>query len=305
MRALFAGWERRLCGTLLCVDTLLFPARATVEESYEIVDLCRHIETDRQARVLDASRCERFGPMGTALLAMALERRRIEGLTDLSFVQPTREECREFLAEIGFERFFLPKESRPKPTAGGTLQMRQLHGLDPLYTESVAELLLHNVQGTSEEASFLVQLCLNELLQNVFEHAESQVGAFVHSRWYRHDGNVRVTVADAGIGIPAALRRRYVRDLQRESDDKVLIAAVTELGLTSRQAGRPGGRGLKHLHSLVTERGGRMSVISQQAWVVFTSKRPVKRRAPFFRGTAIEIDFRPDAAPTRSSPEVL
>lgn len=283
----------------------MVPVRATLEESYELVDLYRRIETERSARILDASRCERFGPMGTVLLSMALERRRLEGLPELSFAPPASDDCQDFLAETGFSRFTVTPNERAGTTPGGTLQMRQLKGLDPLYTESVAELLLHNVQGTSEEASFLVQLCLNELLQNVFEHAESRVGAFVHSRWYKHDGNVRVTVADAGIGIPAALRRRYVRDLQRESADKVLIAAVTEPGLTSRQAGRPGGRGLKHIHSLVMERGGRLSIISHQAWVVFSSKRTARRRAPFFRGTAIEVDFRPTASPAKPAPGVL
>src|SRR5439155_583854 len=120
----------------------------------------------------------------------------------------------------------------PSRRRADTLELRQMLVHDRLYTERLAEVLVGHVRGYDEDATHLVHLCVNELLQNTFEHAGSPEGAFVHCRWYKKDGNVRIAVADGGIGIPEALRRS-VPSLHREADAAVIEAAVTRAGLTS------------------------------------------------------------------------
>jgi hypothetical protein len=111
-----------------------------------------------------------------------------------------------------------------------------------------------------------------------------------------------VAIVDGGIGIPAALRREQVEELQRQDDAHVIIAAVTKEGLTSRK-GRHGGLGLKHIHDIVTRRQGTLTVISQSAKVEFKKEGPkVARTSLFFQGTAVELDFRPQLEVPPSSP---
>ena len=98
---------------------------------------------------------------------------------------------------------------------------------------------------------------------------------------------------DRGVGIPARLRALRIEGLHRAKDAEVIVAAVTKPMLTSR-VGRAGGFGLKTIHETVTQRGGRLTVISMGAKVAWHgSVQAISKTSRFFRGTAVEIDFRP------------
>jgi two-component sensor histidine kinase len=185
-----------------------------------------------------------------------------------------------------------------------------MSALDPVYIHQIADLLAERVPEMPEATSHLIGLCLKELLQNVFEHAPEMPGGpvlcFVHSRWYLRERNVRLAVVDGGIGIPAALRRGKVRGLQRASDTDVVIAAVAEQGLSSGRGRR--GLGLKLIRDIVTARDGALTVISGTAKVKFKTRGRIMRGRKLqqnFRGTAIEIDFRPGKQVPLSSEPVV
>lgn len=71
---------------------------------------------------------------------------------------------------------------------------------------------------------------------------------------------------------------------------------MTTPRLTSR-ANQVGGLGLKTIQSVVSIRGGRLTVLSLGAKLSWVAGRIAGRRLrpPPFRGTAVEIEFRPDA----------
>jgi sensor histidine kinase regulating citrate/malate metabolism len=127
----------------------------------------------------------------------------------------------------------------------------------------------------------------------VFEWAGSPDGAFLHCRFYRKGGNVRIAVADDGIGIPAALRGPGAPQLRGQSDIAVVEAAATRAGLSaSPHSSR--GLGLKLIRDLVIRRGGRLTLISHTALVSFGPGDAIRRRlCGFVRGTAVDLDFRP------------
>ena len=250
---------------------------------------CDALERVGGVATLDASAVTMFGPLGAALVAAAASTRRARG-QETRFVPPLDEEARHFVEEIGFDDVVCGRASE----GSGTRALRQLRALDPSYTHEIAELLMRGVPGTDETTAYPVQLCLNELLQNVFEWSHSTVGCIVLSRWYRKTRSVRIAVVDRGIGIPAALRQKRVEGLHRKSDADVIVAAVTTAKLTSR-VGRAGGLGLKTIREVVCGRGGRMTVVSQGAKVVWSGERRAIYRSLPLRGTAIELDFRPTA----------
>lgn len=242
---------------------------------------------DPEADLLDASKVTTFGPLSMVELALAAARRKRAGLASLALRRPVDEQAAAFLDEVGFSRLLAGED--PTRRRADTLEVRQMTSHDRIYTERIADVLVGNVEGYDENASHLIHLCLNELLQNVFEWAESAEGALVHCRWYRKGANVRIAVADAGVGIPGALRSKFTG----ESDADVIAAAVMREGLSSSPHSSRG-LGLKLIRDIVTARDGKLTVVSHTGMVVFgpgTSVR--KRRCGWLVGTAIEIDFRP------------
>ncbi len=230
-------------------ERIVLPAQVTSSHTYELLEQLGRLERAPARIEVDASGCEFFGPLGTALLAATIARRVKGGRHAPDFIAPVESDVREYLEQIDFQRFAAGRGSDADagPQAG-TLEMRQLTALDPVYVHQLADLLAERVPGTGEVASDLIARCLNELLQNVFEWAyetpdEAPIGCFVLARWFRQQENVRLAVVDAGIGIPA-----------------------------------------RHL-----------TIVSHAARVVFMGGGKVRTaKSPPWRGTAIEIDFRPD-----------
>lgn len=279
-------------------EVVVLPVRATVDDSYQLIKCCTQLESGKDV-ILDASRCERFGPLGVALAAASLARRRQSGLPVVKFVAPRDPGARTFLREVGFERAL--RGTAERADSRNTLELRQLHALDPTYIDEVSGLLAERVPGFPERVRFLIDLCLKELLQNVFEWARSPIGCFVQTRWHARDRNLRLALVDGGIGIPASLRSHKIQNLQRERDEEIIVAAVMRKGLSARR-GRPGGLGLKTIREIATDRLGKLTVVSQGAKVTFRSDGPRPARTLQWRGTAIEIDFRPDVVVKDNSP---
>lgn len=127
-------------------------------------------------------------------------------------------------------------------------------------------------------------------MTNVRDHAHSPVGCFVLVRWYKEKENVRIAIADAGDTIPGALRTMPCYAVH--SDRELLRGAVMTEGVTSRRQ-RRGGYGLKNIRGIATERNGGLIVVSGQAKLEVRGGRESLRDVTGFKGTAIEIDFRP------------
>lgn len=296
------GWSSGVgLGTVALVSqpiSIKVPIGVTLSDSYSTIQVCDKLESAPDGVVLDATRTAKFEPIGAAIIAASVAERRASGLST-RFRLPVDEEARHLIREIQLDRLIEGRST----DANGSLTIRQLSALDPSYTASVAE-LLEAVPGMDEATAYPVQLCLNELLQNVFEWANSRIGCIVLTRWFQKARNVRIAVVDRGVGIPARLRSLRIAGLHRAKDAEVIIAAVTHPKLTSR-VGRAGGLGLKTIHETVTQRGGRLTVISLGGKVAWNAKvQTISRAVQFFRGTAIEIDFRPDR-PVKSQHEYV
>lgn len=267
---------------------LQLPARATVGESYQLIELCNEAEREVGEVEIDCVETKTFGPFGVALIASLLSmRRKSERLTRLT--PPRTPEAKAFVEEVGLTKF-----ATGHATGHRTLELREMTALDAVYTESVTSMLTRGVPGMTSENSYTIQLCLNELLQNVFEWSESPIGCIVLARWYKKSRSVRLAVVDRGIGIPAALRREKIRALHRQGDADVIEAAVTTPRLTSR-ANQVGGLGLKTIREIVCARRGRLTIVSLAAKLTWSGERLSRFKSQPLRGTAIEIDFRPDA----------
>lgn len=266
------------------------PARATREDWAPLARLAADLDAGPDSFILDARDLNRAEPFGTTLLAIKIANRTTEGKTTI-VVPPSDERTSDFLSEIGFPNIGSP----PLGTAGATtLRMRHMTNLEPMFVEEIARLVQALVPGTPDDAAGLTELCLNEMLQNVFEHSGSLTGCFVHARWFLQGKNVKIAVADGGIGIARSLQQNP--QYATLSEKELVRTAVMERGATGRTSGRFGGHGLKHLWELAVERSGRLNVLSGGVYMVVRDRERLWRCDPPFAGTVVEIDFRPGDA---------
>jgi hypothetical protein len=282
------------------MSILVVPSRVTDNDSYQLTKLCFEADRIKGELTLDCSNASRFAPLGLAMVASIVALRKEAGKATV-VIPPNDADTRAFLDEVGFDGLVAGRDARP-----GTLELRQMKALHATYTQQVVDLLAKRVSGAiTAENGYPIQLCLNELLQNVFEWSASPIGCIIFCRWYRQTKSVRLAVVDRGIGLPAALRREKVQELQRATDAEVIEAAVSTPLLTSRR-NRIGGLGLKTIRELVCDRNGRLTVVSLGAKVTWRGSRVTKfqnRTLDLFRGTAIEIDIRPSPGPLTTDVE--
>jgi anti-sigma regulatory factor (Ser/Thr protein kinase) len=182
-------------------------------------------------------------PARVGMIGGAVAERLAEGRAT-QFIVPADDDSARFVREIQLDRFVEGKVT----DESSAVAVRRLLALDPSYTVEVARVVRAGVPGMEDDTAYTIQLCLNELLQNVFEWSDSRIGCIALARWFRRTRSVRLAVVDRGVGIPERLRSRRITDLHQKSDAEVIVAAVTQPKLTSRPAGLAGGLGLKTIH---------------------------------------------------------
>ncbi len=138
----------------------------------------------------------------------------------------------------------------------------------------------------------MVETAIKEMVQNSVEHAHSTTDIVILARWYKHDENIRIAIADSGEGFAESLRRnpKYAAD---QDDRRLVKLAVTVEGTTGRTTERFGGEGLKYLHRICLAREGSVHVASQVVDAHFQTGHNHSHYVPRLGGSTVEIDFRP------------
>ena len=270
-------------------DTVVaLPERMIATASRGLVAACSQLENARDRAVIDASLTKHLSAFGVAVLAAAVASRQFAGKST-RLRPPLDADMALLVREVEFDRFVAGEAMGSQ----GTLAVRQLRALDPSYSTQVARTIAAEVPGMVEDDAYVVELCLNELLQNVFEWSESPIGCLVLTRCCPLRQSVELAIVDRGVGIPARIRRTLTENLQRETDARVITAAVTRAGLSTR-FGRAGGLGFEeHVRAGETGRNGDLTIVSLGAKVAWRGEEQALQKVPLMRGTAIELEFCP------------
>jgi hypothetical protein len=160
-------------------------------------------------------------------------------------------------------------------------------------------LAMAEVCDIEEPARHATWYALNEIAQNVADHADARAGAVGIAEVTRGGRDVEVAIADFGVGIRASLERnpRYgvLTDLE------ALKIAVSLGGSGRINPNSPSGLGLYFIQLMLLDNGGELLMRSGAAELVIG---PVasdsSARAPF-NGTLIAVRFRTDK-PVRIDP---
>lgn len=137
------------------------------------------------------------------------------------------------------------------------------------------------------DSTFSLQLlqCLGEVFVNTETHSDSALGVFVCGQHYPAQQRLVLTIADAGVTIPARIARRFGRNL---SPVHAMEWAMTK-GHTTKQ-GTPGGIGLKLLRDFAREQRGGVWIASGRAfWEMKSGMENISELDDPFPGTVVTL----------------
>ena len=141
-----------------------------------------------------------------------------------------------------------------------------------------------------------------EVFQNSVVHSGSRLEAFVCGQFYPTRRRLRLTIADAGIGI-----RTNVREyLNRQISSVEAIRWAMQAGNTTRTGKLPGGVGLKFLKDFIKENNGKIQIVSRRGFYEFNAHvEKYEKLQGDFRGTVVTFEINTaDTASYRLSSEV-
>lgn len=127
----------------------------------------------------------------------------------------------------------------------------------------VQGILVEKLEYSREEAYRFVTI-ISELCQNIYYHSAPDGNPHGYISMQAYSNNLKFAVMDLGIGIPKALKAKYLLD-----DDREAIRLACEAGITSKDRG---GLGLYRTAQIVERAGGYLNIRSGTAKVLFTPR---------------------------------
>jgi len=124
--------------------------------------------------------------------------------------------------------------------------------------------LLH----TSKNQADSIKYTISELVRNVLEHAESQVGALVCAQFFKKTNRISIGVADAGIGIRQSIAFSHVVKDDGEAIKLALIPGVTGKTATPGGTEENAGAGLFFIKSIAK--------VNRNFFVIYSGKSTYK-----------------------------
>lgn len=165
--------------------------------------------------------------------------------------------------------------------------------------------LLHAAKPVADPIRYVV----SELGRNVLEHAQSPVGGFVCAQYYKNQKRIAIGMADAGIGITAAIRHSHKATTERAALKLALTPGIS--GATPKIGGNEtnAGAGLFFIRSIAKVSGNFFLIYSGQTDYKLLRKQAERNTLygdplleghrlnedlPLWQGTAIGIDINVD-----------
>jgi len=207
---------------------------------------------------LDMTKCRYLGPDAAAVLGATVldSRRRGKILTVGLPTSPS--------SLVGFCHFsgletLLRGSALPDPSApeNETIPLRTFMHANYRDADPLIDLIRRHA-GISVESEDYLRMSINEVTQNVEDHAQSPIGGLCCARFLRSRNQVRVAIVDFGRGIPQSLQSRYP-DIHRGA---MALARVTEGRFTAQSRPSNAGLGINWLWNIVGTLGGRIFILS-------------------------------------------
>lgn len=145
--------------------------------------------------------------------------------------------------------------------------------------------------ATDKLTAAALDICLTELAENVYFHADTSHGGFAAAQTFKNSKEIEVAIVDLGIGIAASLGENPDHASEAADDITAIKAAVRPLVTATPE--RNSGYGLALTRFLLEINDGRLIVWSRKGMVQFGEKH-VEKRIEDLPGTIVALRLHTD-----------
>jgi hypothetical protein len=248
--------------------------------------------------LLDMTSVAFCSPTGITILAAALEDLFLRGALEKGELWfPRSPLLRRYLERMDFF-----SELKVKMPEGEGFTRRESKGFSPVThvedegaspaaTRALAEAVQEHAR-LDEPSLGALKSCLNEIVENVFYHAESPIEALVCAQGYKSKKVAELVIADTGRGIREALSK--VPEYQDQvTDDCTAIRLALEKNVTTTGDIKRG-IGLWVASEVIRRNEGELLIVSQDGGLLIDGDGEHEVTEHFWPGTLVVVEFRTD-----------
>jgi anti-sigma regulatory factor (Ser/Thr protein kinase) len=270
--------------------TIALDGRFYLDRFEDLVAALAPVTGEGQGRecVLDLEGLARIGPTCLALLTAVCCSQPVAA--PIQVVPPSDWDVRNYLERMDFFETIpcdVPRRPVRRRSTRGFRECQQFSSLDdctacaPLLVGAIAESC-----AMDKESRQGLEICLEELAENVVFHAGGLVSGFAVAQTFRARDRIEVGIVDLGRGIRSSLVENAVHDhLVTDAD---AIEAATQLGVTATPE-RNSGQGLFFTARILQRNGGEMMIRSGTGRVYDGSRSSSEDLSLALPGTAVAL----------------
>ena len=230
----------------------------------------------------DANMC---APLGAVLFPFRHEGKRIR-LIGLNTDTKSILQKNGFLPNFGFDT------PRKPDVYGTTIQYQRFERSDAeLFKQYVSKHFLgKGIPRMTQALHSEFRESIHEVFANAIDHSDTKLGIFACGQYFPRASRLDFCIADLGIGIRENVHRHMGLDLTPE---RAIAWALEGENTTRRKdAGKPGGLGLKLIREFIDLNGGTIHIVSDAGFWSYRRGEPTLNRftAPF-PGTIVNIEI--------------
>lgn len=239
-----------------------------------------------------------LGPTAAAVVASSIllaKRRQHEAAVSLPQAPPRLAAFCEFSGLAFLSRTGkLASPPEADPAGSETAPLQQFHRMNWGGSTPLVRLVRRHLSGLAADSEDLLRTCYSEIVQNIEDHAQSPIGGVICARYFEGRREIRVAVADRGVGIGEHLRGALSAPGCAIRDDVHALELVLRGNVTSKSRPNNMGQGISNLATIARGNDGKLIIFSGQAHAEVDSQTTRAWHAPdrSFPGTLILLSLR-------------
>jgi len=150
---------------------------------------------------------------------------------EFNFFGPVDDELARLFRNTNWAHYISPQENSATYHEGGHVPALQFEDGGSYDISEILNRVMELILGQLEadrNALAAVEWSLSEIMDNVLNHAESEVGGFVQATAFKQSNRVEFIVADAGIGIPKRMGVQNHQKAVRNAIDEGVTSDPTK-----------------------------------------------------------------------------
>jgi len=203
-----------------------------------------------------------------------------------------------YLKDIGFVQFCNENHIEPKTIEGiGSYTAMPIRRVERNTMAQYIDLTVRYFSSICRDKDLsMLNLCLSELINNVYDHSHSLIGAYVFCQFYPKTKTIKLAVSDLGIGIPESVNtflKTHKRD--KKSHVECVKWAIKE-NKTTLSIPQNAGKGLDNVNCFIKAINSSWKLYTEnvQLFGYPSGNRYLENNIHNFIGTLIEVSIKVD-----------